>query len=781
MQFERLTFLLFLLVNLSIVKAQNPNAFCTNMSPICTDDILTFDVSNTGGGLVQGNDYDCLVPTVGTNWFYLKVGNSGNIDMTITAPLGFDLDFAVWGPFANLSSAQSACGNLGVAPNPLGTVDCSALGGNTESVNIAGANAGNIYVMLITTLATSGPTTFQLTLDPSSTGTTDCSIACPTNSGTFSLLKGSDPTDPSTYTPTTSPISLCAGEGFSIFSNQDYTLPEDTISYADGGDSIYSAQLMFLLYDTLPTSTDPGSDPGYTGVIIPSDSINDQNSSLSSILDSLNLDCGVVYFVPVTGDDGIGLNNNMVGVGDNGQLNYDLSGNGCLAMGDPIEVKYNCELTATGNFSCAGNNNLLNVSLEGGAIGDVYIFTYRDGILSEDTIQTPDNIQVSNLMHLDTIELYFEDEAGCFDSLKTSFSIPQFVNVNVADANGCIAQGQVSVEGDSLTGNGGLAKIIMNGIVETSTLPFDTLSAIGGTQVLISLEDQAGCQNDTVVTIGIIGGNQLIIDTIPGTILDVSCFGYNDGTATVSAYGVDQFGNPSGVPIVSYVWTHSTGVAVGGTALDSVLINAIPGSWTVTATSANGCTITMTIVINEPDSIQNNNSVIVEPTVGLSNGSIDISVIGGTLPYATYTVIDANGTSYPVTGSLATGLSGGTYTITVEDANGCTGTFTMTLTEMPLSIDNDFDLNDIAGISDLKLFPSRVDNELNVSFNLAKLGVGSITILDQKGAKVFNLENTDFTDGKNHMVLELTELSSGVYFLELKVNSNRQLSKFMKQ
>ena len=61
----------------------------------------------------------------------------------------------------------------------------------------------------------------------------------------------------------------------------------------------------------------------------------------------------------------------------------------------------------------------------------------------------------------------------------------------------------------------------------------------------------------------------------------------------------------------------------------------------------------------------------------LSNGSATINVAGGTAPY-TYVW-----TASPATTATATGLAGGTYTVTITDANGCTTTQVITITSPP--------------------------------------------------------------------------------------------------
>lgn len=701
--------LLFVMSIYGTIATAQTNTTCATMLPICTDDLLTFDIYATGGGMDPGNnDGGCLVPTVGTNWFYLKIGTSGNIDMTMTAPIGVDLDFVVWGPFTNLTAAQNACGNLGNAPNPLGTVDCGPLGGNTENINIAGATSGEIYVLLITIPTGNPSTTFELTLDPSSTGSTDCSVVlppCDSDPGTFTLLKNGS--------ATTSPIELCAGQSFQIQSNNDYALPTDTISYADGGDSAYTAQLMFLLYTAPPTSNYPFLDPAYTGVIIPSDTLLDTNKvTISPFLDSLDINCGTIYFVPVAGDDGIGLNNNMVGVGDNGQVGYDLDSNLCYVLGTPIVVKYNCEINVNATIVCTGTSNSdpssIAINVNGGE-GLITLNSIKDGTLSNaGPVTTPIALSLNGIFHLDTALVYFTDEQMCMDSIRIYFSKPQFKEVTMQPAANCGALGYVAIEGDDTTGNGGIVSITMNTIVELNvTPPIDTLFASGGTQVTTILTDAAGCQTDTVNNITILNGQHVTGDII--SIEPISCFGANDGYAIVTASSVDGNGDPNSGVITSVVWSHSGGTTYIGTALDTALsvdnivagsnpqVNwvVLPGAWTATVVDNFGCSKTFNITIEEPDPITNDNSVLGLPTCdGLSNGSINIIVKGGTFPMASYTVVGVpSGTNYPTVGNSVSGLGAGTYNITLVDDNGCVGSFPIELQE-PLSIDATFNIND---------------------------------------------------------------------------------------
>ena len=94
--------------------------------------------------------------------------------------------------------------------------------------------------------------------------------------------------------------------------------------------------------------------------------------------------------------------------------------------------------------------------------------------------------------------------------------------------------------------------------------------------------------------------------------------------------------------------------------------NMPAGDYTVTVTDLNGCTASASIEIEEPAPITL--AVSTEPTdcFAGSDGSIDLSVSGGTAPY-TY---DWNNGTYDV--EDPTNVNAGPYVVVVTDDNGCT-------------------------------------------------------------------------------------------------------------
>ena len=83
---------------------------------------------------------------------------------------------------------------------------------------------------------------------------------------------------------------------------------------------------------------------------------------------------------------------------------------------------------------------------------------------------------------------------------------------------------------------------------------------------------------------------------------------------------------------------------------------------------ANGCTASCSVTITEPASLVATCSVVSNVTCnGGSDGAADVTASGGTAPYSG-------------TGSF-TGLAAGSYTYNVSDANGCTASCSVTITE----------------------------------------------------------------------------------------------------
>ncbi|MFQ5334713.1 MAG: hypothetical protein ACE5DN_01430, partial [Flavobacteriales bacterium] len=136
---------------------------------------------------------------------------------------------------------------------------------------------------------------------------------------------------------------------------------------------------------------------------------------------------------------------------------------------------------------------------------------------------------------------------------------------------------------------------------------------------------------------------------------DPLCNGGSDGQASATATG--------GATPYSYSWSN------GQTTQTSTGLSA--GTYTVTVTDINGCTSSSTVTISDPAGMILNTSTV-DATCGQNDGSASVNVSGGTTPY-TYQWSSGG------TNASETGLSAGTYTVTVTDDNGCTSDTTVTI------------------------------------------------------------------------------------------------------
>lgn len=133
---------------------------------------------------------------------------------------------------------------------------------------------------------------------------------------------------------------------------------------------------------------------------------------------------------------------------------------------------------------------------------------------------------------------------------------------------------------------------------------------------------------------------------------DVTCYQADDGTATVTPV--------NGTPPYDFLWSNS--------ATTATITGLSPDTYSVTVFDDEGCEATDEIIISEPSElVAAIDSMTPASSGSASDGTATASATGGTPPYSY---------SWSSGGSLATetGLSVGSYTVTVTDDNGCQDT-----------------------------------------------------------------------------------------------------------
>ncbi|MEZ4854081.1 T9SS type A sorting domain-containing protein [Flavobacterium sp.] len=220
---------------------------------------------------------------------------------------------------------------------------------------------------------------------------------------------------------------------------------------------------------------------------------------------------------------------------------------------------------------------------------------------------------------------------------------------------------------------------------------------------LIKRISPATTSNRVLVTV------QLDTPAITSTQTNVLCNGSATGAINISTTG--------GTPPYTYNWGD------GITTEDRTNLTA--GTYSVTVTDANGITDSESITISQPNVLTSSITSQTNVTCyGGFNGSATVSAVGGTSGY-TYSWAPNGGTSATIVDRAA-----GDYTCTITDANGCTTTQLVTITQpnaMSSSITSQTDVSCNGG-SDGSATISVVGGAPGYTYSWAPSGGTSATI-----------------------------------------------------
>jgi len=180
-----------------------------------------------------------------------------------------------------------------------------------------------------------------------------------------------------------------------------------------------------------------------------------------------------------------------------------------------------------------------------------------------------------------------------------------------------------------------------------------------------TITDANGCTISPVVVVPNTGGPTVTM----GAPVNVTCFGLCNGSLTATSVG--------GVAPVTFTWSPAPPAGQGTLTASSLC----PGTYTLTAKDANGCSNSATGIITQPAAIVVSATSTPVSCFGLTDGTATGTASGGSAPL-TYAWNPP-----PTTGQgtlNASGLPAGTYVLTVTDANNCTNTASTTVTQPPL-------------------------------------------------------------------------------------------------
>ena len=391
------TFTIPLIGGCGNVNATGSICIGPKLPPICGGNISPRP-SNIGPNLGSPG---CLGSAPNGNWFAFKVGTGGSLAFNLhqgnnpPALNNLDVDYICWGPFTDEEMAAGCTRlsdyNAPVAPSNI--VGCSYSASPTENINIAYADPGANYVLLITNFSNQ-PAQFVMT-QTGGTGNTTCDVVCGVNLGSTATSVFPDP-------PAINEISICDdainsytlhcnfenlppnaatlayqwyldGAIQSTFTTKSITVTQSgtwrvVVTHPDCG--VPSEDSVIIKFGALPVLNQPPTQLGPIGDCNPT---FDLTSLIPALLAPLNpADFSVYFFTDYF--DALVFDGTPIGsitTPSAFQVNTDTviyvrainNAAGCLDEADPDVMSFlldvRCNADATGNTICTGNTGEL--------------------------------------------------------------------------------------------------------------------------------------------------------------------------------------------------------------------------------------------------------------------------------------------------------------------------------------------------------------------------------------------------------------------------------------
>jgi gliding motility-associated-like protein len=316
--------------------------------------------------------------------------------------------------------------------------------------------------------------------------------------------------------------------------------------------------------------------------------------------------------------------------------------NSCTAVANTIVTQPSAglnALVAAEAVNCyGGNNGSVGVSVSGGTTPYMYLWSNGSNAGSLQNVATG------------TYYVTVTDANGCSIVQQASVSQP------IAPLSAITTPVSVSCFGGS---NGGATVNASGGttpynFVWSNSQTLQSISNVVAGSYSVTVTDSKNCQATATVLIPQPSAALQIVSAKT----DVSCYGSHDGEVNITPSG--------GTPPYSFEWNNNSA--------QQNQIGLLAGTYVVTATDVNGCSVMGTNQINQPAPLALATTQSNVLCYGDATGSAQVTVNGGT---ASYSYTWSNGK----TTSNISNVPGGTYTVTVNDNNQCSASASLVVSQ----------------------------------------------------------------------------------------------------
>jgi gliding motility-associated-like protein len=279
-------------------------------------------------------------------------------------------------------------------------------------------------------------------------------------------------------------------------------------------------------------------------------------------------------------------------------------------------------------------------------------------------------------------------DGGAFAATSTFSGLAAGTHsITVKDANGCtfpttfvvgltagITSATVNASTASCgTSNGTATVSAVTGGVPTYSYSYDgggfttlaTTSGLAAGPHTVIIKDVNTCTLSVPYTVISLGSPTTSIASFS----NVTCFGLSNGSCTVAI--------PTGGAGAPFTYTLTSPTQIAGPTVGTGQFSGLPvGTYNISVKDAAGCIATTSVVITEPTQVVITPSSLPALCNAAASGTINVVGSGGTPGY-TYNL---NNGAYQASTVFAN-QSAGTYNMGIKDANGCTATQSVVVTQ----------------------------------------------------------------------------------------------------
>ncbi|PCH93307.1 MAG: hypothetical protein COB85_07310, partial [Bacteroidetes bacterium] len=324
-----------------------------------------------------------------------------------------------------------------------------------------------------------------------------------------------------------------------------------------------------------------------------------------------------------------------------------------------------------------------------------------------------------------TLLVNFEPDFGC--QIAQSFTIADpLYTISTTNASCGNSDGAASVTVSNLSAN--YTYSWSNG----SNL--NSISNVSAGIYYVTVTNSGGCSYVDNVIIENTGAPSITLTSS----LNVGCFGACDGEITISVTG--------GSGTYTYLWSDTQAQS------SAAASGLCPNDYNVTVTDNLGCVVFDMYSITEPDVLAS--SAFANDEQMGCDGSAFVNTSGGTMPYSFTWDDPAAQSNY-----MAINLCGGTFSVTVTDANGCTSTSTAVVITS---------IKEAEAAVTVELYPNPNNGSFKVFAYIPGTDEFEVSVTDLLGRKIFySMSNTS----KGILSLDIFLKSEpGIYFVRVWAN-----------